>query len=79
MINARLDAGEMEWLERVADERGLTLSGALRHAIWLARQFELARRDYRERGGAKRDADTRESAPWAVLLAYDLETLGAEE
>ena len=62
----------MEWLEGLADRRGVSLSAALRRALWLARQFELAQQDYRARGG-KRAGRGEPAALWDVVLGFDLE------
>lgn len=72
MVNARISAEEMAWLEELAERRGISLSAALRRAIWLARQFELVQQDYRARGG-KRSGRGEPTAVWEVMLGFDLE------
>jgi hypothetical protein len=46
MVNGRITAEQMEWLENRADELGGNLSAALRQTISDARFLELARADY---------------------------------
>jgi hypothetical protein len=46
MVNGRLTAEQMEWLQARADEMGGNLSAALRQTIADARILEMARLDY---------------------------------
>jgi hypothetical protein len=48
MINGRITAEQMEWLEARAQELGGNLSAALRQTITDARLLEIARSDYGE-------------------------------
>ena len=48
MLNGRITAEQMEWLQEKADELGGNLSAALRQALTDARLLEMARRDYRQ-------------------------------
>jgi len=48
MVNGRITAEQMEWLQARADELGGNLSAALRQTIMDARMLEIARRDYRQ-------------------------------
>lgn len=48
MINGRITAGQMEWLEARAAELGGNLSATLRQVISDARLLEAAREDYRQ-------------------------------
>jgi len=47
MVNGRITAEQMEWLQERADEIGGNLSAALRQTIMDARLLELARADYK--------------------------------
>src|SRR4051794_16361360 len=47
MVNGRITAEQMEWLQARADELGGNLSAALRQTITDARLLEMARADYR--------------------------------
>ena len=47
MLNGRITAEQMEWLEGRADELGGNLSAALRQTITDARLLEYARQEYR--------------------------------
>jgi hypothetical protein len=47
MVNGRITADQMEWLEERADEIGGNLSAALRQTIMDARLLELARTEYK--------------------------------
>lgn len=47
MVNGRITAEQMEWLQRRADELGGNLSAALRQTILDAQVLEAAREDYR--------------------------------
>jgi hypothetical protein len=46
MVNGRVTAEQMEWLQARADELGGNLSAALRQTITDARLLEMAQRDY---------------------------------
>lgn len=46
MVNGRITAEQMEWLENRAEELGGNLSAALRQTISDARFLELARADF---------------------------------
>lgn len=48
MVNGRITAEQMEWLEARADELGGNLSAALRQTITDARMLEAARSDFRQ-------------------------------
>jgi hypothetical protein len=54
MVNGRITAEQMEWLETRADELGGNLSAALRQTISDARFLELARADYHKDDGTTR-------------------------
>jgi hypothetical protein len=47
MVNGRITAEQMEWLQARADELGGNLSAALRQTITDARLLEMVRADYR--------------------------------
>lgn len=47
MLNGRITAEQMEWLQERADELDGNLSAALRQALTDARLLEMARIDYR--------------------------------
>jgi hypothetical protein len=47
MVNGRITAEQMEWLQARADELGGNLSAALRQTITDARILEMMREDYR--------------------------------
>jgi hypothetical protein len=47
MVNGRITAEQMEWLETRAQELGGNLSAALRQTITDARFLEIARLDYK--------------------------------
>jgi hypothetical protein len=47
MVNGRITAKQMEWLQQLTDELGGNLSAALRQTITDARLLEKARADYR--------------------------------
>jgi hypothetical protein len=47
MVNGRITAEQMEWLQQRADELGGNLSAALRQTITDARLLEAAREDFR--------------------------------
>lgn len=47
MVNGRVTAEQMEWLQALADELGGNLSAALRQTITDARLLEMAREDYK--------------------------------
>jgi hypothetical protein len=48
MVNGRITAEQMEWLQERADELGGNLSAAIRQTITDARLLEQAREDYKE-------------------------------
>jgi len=48
MVNGRITATQMEWLQARADELGGNLSAALRQTITDARILEMAREDYKQ-------------------------------
>jgi hypothetical protein len=50
MVNGRITAEQMEWLEARAEEVGGNLSAALRQTITDARLLEMVRIDYRRFG-----------------------------
>jgi hypothetical protein len=62
MINGRITAEQMAWLEARAEELGGNLSAALRQTITDARLLEMARSDY---------ADIRATNPDFVIPRHE--------